>query len=96
MEVREISLGATTLLATDYINGVFPTEKGFSYSLKAEDVFWRRLSDIKDRAYLRRELVEYLRSYHKRFQASSKTMENIEKLLDRESVVVVGGSKQDC
>ncbi|EZP77939.1 hypothetical protein H839_04354 [Parageobacillus genomosp. 1] len=93
MEVREIPLRATTSLATDYINGAFPTEKGFSYSLKAEDVFRRRLSDIKDRAYLRRELVEYLRSYHKRFQASSKTMENIDKLLDPESVVVVGGQQ---
>jgi bacillithiol synthase len=93
MEVREIPLRATTSLATDYINGAFPTEKGFSYSLKAEDVFRRRLSDIKDKAYLRRELVEYLRSYHKRFQASSKTMENIDKLLDPESVVVVGGQQ---
>ncbi|MFC4183086.1 bacillithiol biosynthesis cysteine-adding enzyme BshC [Saccharococcus thermophilus] len=93
MEVREVPLAATTPLATDYINGTFPTEKGFSYSLEAENVFRRRLSDIKERTYSRRELVSYLRSYHKQFSASVKTMENIEKLLDPESVVVVGGQQ---
>jgi bacillithiol biosynthesis cysteine-adding enzyme BshC len=93
MEVREVPLAATTPLATDYINGTFPTEKGFSYSLEAENVFRRRLSDIKERTYSRRKLVSYLRSYHKQFSASVKTMENIEKLLDPESVVVVGGQQ---
>ena len=93
MEVREISLAATTPLATDYINGTFPTEKGFSYPLQADDVFYRRLRDIKERTYPRRELVEYLRSYHQQFHASPETFDNIEKLLDPESVVVVGGQQ---
>jgi bacillithiol biosynthesis cysteine-adding enzyme BshC len=93
MEVREVPLAATTPLATDYINGTFPTEKGFSYSLEEKNVFRRRLSDIKERTYSRRELVSYLRSYHKRFSASAQTMENIEKLLVPESVVVVGGQQ---
>ncbi|SFA46523.1 bacillithiol biosynthesis cysteine-adding enzyme BshC [Parageobacillus thermantarcticus] len=93
MEVREISLAATTPLATDYINGAFPLEKGFSYSLQQEDVFWRRLDDIKERTYPRRELVEYLRSYHQRFHASPETFNNIEKLLRPDSAVVVGGQQ---
>ena len=93
MEVREISLAATTPLATDYINGTFPTEKGFSYPLQADDVFYRRLRDIKERTYPRRELVEYLSSYHQQFHASPETFDNIEKLLDPESVVVVGGQQ---
>lgn len=93
MEVREISLAATTPLATDYINGTFPLEKGFSYSFQKEDAFWRRLGDIKARTYPRREIVECLRSYHQRFHASPKTFANIEKLLRPDSAVVVGGQQ---
>ncbi|MBA2874092.1 bacillithiol biosynthesis cysteine-adding enzyme BshC [Thermaerobacillus caldiproteolyticus] len=93
MEMWEISLPATTPLATDYINGTFPLETGFVYSFQEEDVFRRRVRELKDKTYPRRELVNYLRSYHERFQASPQTLRNIEKLLDPSSVVIVGGQQ---
>jgi bacillithiol biosynthesis cysteine-adding enzyme BshC len=93
MEIFEISLPATTPLATDYITGTFPIEKGFAYHVGANDVFKKRMRDVKERTYPRRELVDHLLSYHERFQASQQTLDNIHKLLDPSSVVVIGGQQ---
>ncbi|MCZ0755536.1 bacillithiol biosynthesis cysteine-adding enzyme BshC [Anoxybacillus sp. J5B_2022] len=93
MEIWEISLRATTPLATDYMTGAFPVEKGFGYNLNESDVFQQRLRDLSERAYPRRQLVEHLFSYHEKFQASSQTFENIQKLANASSVVVIGGQQ---
>lgn len=93
MEIYEISLRATTPLATDYIMGTFPIEKGFVYDISERDAFQRRLRDLNERIYPRQQLVEHLLLYHQKFQASPQTFENIKKLSDPSSVVVIGGQQ---
>lgn len=93
MEVREVPLPAATKLAADYITGAFPAEKGFAYVRADDDAFRRRLSHVQGKTYDRRALADYLSAYHRRFSASAATMNNIDKLRDENSVVIVGGQQ---
>jgi bacillithiol synthase len=93
MEMMEISLPSVTPLATDYIEGLFPVKVGFDYDIYADHVFKMRLNDLKERTYPRQKLVEHLLRYHQKFTVSKKTLDNIHKLLDPESVVVIGGQQ---
>ncbi|WP_027408234.1 bacillithiol biosynthesis cysteine-adding enzyme BshC [Anoxybacillus tepidamans] len=93
MEIYEIPLRATTPLATDYITGAFPIEKGFVYDVRAGAVFEQRVRDLQERTYPRQRLVDHLLSYHQSFQASEQTLNNIRKLSDPTSVVVIGGQQ---
>ncbi|HZG61193.1 MAG TPA: bacillithiol biosynthesis cysteine-adding enzyme BshC [Anoxybacillus sp.] len=93
MEIMEISLPSVTPLATDYIEGLFPVRVGFDYNIYDDDVFKMRLNDLKERAYPRQKLVEHLLRYHQKFTVSKKTLDNIHRLLDPESVVVIGGQQ---
>ncbi|MBB6282063.1 bacillithiol biosynthesis cysteine-adding enzyme BshC [Geobacillus subterraneus] len=93
MEVREVPLPAATKLAADYITGAFPAEKGFAYARADDEAFRRRLSHLQGRTYDRRGLADYLDAYHRRFSASAATMNNIDKLRDENSVVIVGGQQ---
>ncbi|MCL6585883.1 MAG: bacillithiol biosynthesis cysteine-adding enzyme BshC [Anoxybacillus sp.] len=93
MEIGEIALRATNPLATDYMVGTFPNEKGFSYNLKTNDVFSQRARDIRERIYPRQLLVDHLLTYHQTLQASQETFANIQKLANPESVVVIGGQQ---
>ncbi|KHF28534.1 hypothetical protein LR68_02622 [Anoxybacillus sp. BCO1] len=88
MEVIELSLPATNRLATEYIEGKFPVSEAFhSYS------FEQRLRELQKRTYAREALADHLLTYHQKFQASRETIANIEKLRQRESVVVIGGQQ---
>ncbi|ABO66353.1 Conserved hypothetical protein [Geobacillus thermodenitrificans NG80-2] len=93
MEVREVPLPATTKLAADYITGAFPAEKGFGYARTDDEAFRRRLIHLQTRTYDRHGLADYLQAYHRRFSASAATMNNIDKLRDENSVVIVGGQQ---
>jgi bacillithiol synthase len=93
MEILEISLPSVTPLATDYIEGLFPIKAGFDYDIHNDSVFKERLNEIKERVYPRQELVNHLLRYHQKFKTGSQTLDNIHKLLDPSSVVVIGGQQ---
>ncbi|WP_044893864.1 bacillithiol biosynthesis cysteine-adding enzyme BshC [Bacillus alveayuensis] len=93
MEMVEISLPSVTPLATDYIKSLFPVNVGFDYDIYDHHVFKRRLNDLKERTFPRQKLVEHLLNYHEKFTVSEKTLDNIHRLLDPASVVVIGGQQ---
>ncbi len=88
MEVKEISVRATTKLATDYINGEIPAY--FDYT--SED-FPKRFQQLKGRTFARVELANVLYTYNTAHGASEKTFANIERFKDSDSVVVIGGQQ---
>jgi bacillithiol biosynthesis cysteine-adding enzyme BshC len=93
MEILELSLPATNRLATDYIEGRFPMKEGFHYDIEKTNTFQQRAQHLQQRTYPRQQLVQHLLAYHKKFNASEQTIQNIEKLLHSQSVVVIGGQQ---
>jgi bacillithiol synthase len=93
MEMYEISLPTVTPLATDYMKGIFPMKVGFDYDIHTDRVYKIRLNDINEKSYPRQELVNHLLQYHQKFAVSQQTLDNIHKLLDPTSVVVIGGQQ---
>jgi bacillithiol synthase len=93
MEIRDLALPSSNKLATDYLFQKKETDHFFDYQWHHPEVFHMRHKDLLDRKYPRKELVKYLLSYHQRFRPSDKTIENIQKLENPESVVVIGGQQ---
>ncbi|AXI31160.1 bacillithiol biosynthesis cysteine-adding enzyme BshC [Priestia megaterium] len=93
MEITDVSLKAGNKLTNDYIKGEKQALSFFHYNIHEKDVYEKRLADVQKQSYPREQLAEYLLDFNKRYGASSKTIENIEKLKDPSSVVVVGGQQ---
>ncbi|WP_110112929.1 bacillithiol biosynthesis cysteine-adding enzyme BshC [Bacillus sp. CGMCC 1.16541] len=93
MQVTDVSFTSTNQLTNDYINGIDKALAFFHYNIHEQDVYKKRVRDLKAQSYPREELVGYLRAFNKKHGASSKTLENIEKLRDLNSVVVIGGQQ---
>lgn len=93
MEVCELSLPVPNPLVHDYINNQLKMEHFFDYNPHQKEVFQKRYDELQSRKFDREQLVQFLLSYHKRFENIDKTIENIEKLRDPKSVVVVGGQQ---
>jgi bacillithiol synthase len=93
MEIRDLALPSSNKLATDYLFQKKETDRFFDYQWHHPEVFHMRHTDVLERNYPRKELVEHLLSYHQRFHPSVKTIDNIQKLENPESVVVIGGQQ---
>ncbi|AXI39945.1 bacillithiol biosynthesis cysteine-adding enzyme BshC [Bacillaceae bacterium ZC4] len=93
MEAFELFLPQSNPFVNNYINRRLEVEKYFDYDPFQEDVFQKRYDDILSRTYKRDELADVLIQYHKRLNATEQMMENILKLKNPNSVVVVGGQQ---
>ena len=82
MEITDVSLKAGNKLTNDYIKGEKQALSFFHYNIHEKDVYEKRLADVQKQSYPREQLAEYLLDFNKRYGASSKTIENIEKLKD--------------
>ncbi|WP_243289977.1 bacillithiol biosynthesis cysteine-adding enzyme BshC [Bacillus sp. FJAT-47783] len=93
MEICELSLPISNPFVQAYMNNQLQNDQFFDYNIHDKDVYERRMNDLQERIFPREELVDYLLSYHRRFQDCEKTLQNIEKLKDPKSVAVVGGQQ---
>jgi len=93
MEVCEVSLPINNPFVRDYINNRLSIEHFFDYNPHQKDVFQKRYDEIQSRSFERNQLVDHLINYHSRFEQVEKTIENIKKLKDPKSVVIVGGQQ---
>lgn len=94
MEIVELSLKSSNLFVNDLYKRTLPNDLFFSYNIHDEDVFYKRVEDLKKRVFKREQLVDYLKDYSGRFLTRyPKMIENIERLRDPNSVVVIGGQQ---
>ncbi|WP_243386721.1 bacillithiol biosynthesis cysteine-adding enzyme BshC [Bacillus kexueae] len=93
MEVYELSLPIKNPFVKDYVQNEGQMDHFFDYCIHDEDVFEKRLKDVKVRTYKRDELAQYLRNYHRKFPQCEATIHNIERLKQKDAVVVVGGQQ---
>jgi bacillithiol biosynthesis cysteine-adding enzyme BshC len=89
----ELALEQKNTLASDYITGNEDVSHFFDYSFQAQTEFEKRYEEIKNRSFPREKLVKHLLAYNKIFSPGQSVIENINKLNDPGSVVVIGGQQ---
>ncbi|TDL79973.1 bacillithiol biosynthesis cysteine-adding enzyme BshC [Peribacillus frigoritolerans] len=94
MEITELSLRHTNRLVEDLVHARLNTVDYFDYQITNNDVYEKRMNDLKNRTFAREELSDYLLSYHrKHFPENHAVTANIERLKQPDSLVVVGGQQ---
>ncbi|MDQ0231280.1 bacillithiol biosynthesis cysteine-adding enzyme BshC [Metabacillus malikii] len=94
MEILELSLHSSNQLVNDLMNNQLHIPAFFDYDICNKQSFKERATDLKNRSFQREELSAYLMQYATRFSnQNKKTIANIEKLKDPNSVVVIGGQQ---
>lgn len=89
MTIKSIRLEHRNNLARDYINGLLP--QFFTYN--PFESMNKRVDHLQSRQFPREELVSILMGMNKNWDASEKTLQQIERLQRDDSVVVVGGQQ---
>ena len=91
MQLTELSIRSQNLFIRDYIE-----EKRddcfFDYDIHSEHTWKKRYDDLMERSFPREALADYMSAYHAKFD-SAAMRENIEKIRDERSVMVVGGQQ---
>ncbi|MFS0861383.1 bacillithiol biosynthesis cysteine-adding enzyme BshC [Fredinandcohnia sp. 179-A 10B2 NHS] len=93
MEVVDLFLPSSNRLVNDYISNKMDTSSFFDYDIHSPIVYEVRKNDLAKRLFDREKLVNQLLSFNKRFNYHQNTIDNIHKLEDPASVVVIGGQQ---
>lgn len=94
MELLEVSSSLNNKIAASYINRDEKVACFFDYpDIQNQATFSNRLEELWNKKYPREELVNYLLEFHSKFNADEKTIQNINRLVDPKSVVVIGGQQ---
>lgn len=93
MEIVNLILPATNKFATAYYNGTEEIQKYFHYNYQNPAHYQERLEELSGRSFMRNELANHIADFMKPFPSSQKVMESIEKLRNKDSVVVIGGQQ---
>lgn len=93
MRIDAMKLESNNRLATDYYASNPSIINHFDYSPYHPDVFNHRLKDIRERTFNRDRLTSVLKKLNAKWSAPDNTFDNIERLRDESSVVVIGGQQ---
>jgi len=93
MKVKDLNLSPSTNLVQDYINQKQEIEAFFDYMPYKQESYSLRYRELMSRSFARQELVERLKVFNKTFTYSEKSLEQLDKLLDPQSVAIVGGQQ---
>lgn len=64
----------------------------FDYDIHSEHTWKKRYDDLMEMSFPREALADYMSAYHAKFE-SAAMRQNIEKIRDERSVMVVGGQQ---
>lgn len=93
MRIENFSLPEANILAKDYKHSFENVQDMFNYDYHNQEVYQKRLEELYTRKFQRDALANYLFTYNRKFNCSHRTVEYIEKIKNKESVVVVGGQQ---
>ncbi|MCA1029967.1 bacillithiol biosynthesis cysteine-adding enzyme BshC [Bacillus timonensis] len=93
MEVQELSIPSSNKFVNDYLSDVIPVSEFFDYNIHSTSVYEDRLKDLSSRKFNRESLVSYLLDFNHKYNCSEGTIQNIRKLRDPKSSVVIGGQQ---
>lgn len=92
MQLTELSIRSQNLFIRDYIEEKKEMTAFFDYDIHSEHTWKKRYDDLMERSFPREALADYMSAYHVKFD-SAAMRENIEKIRDERSVMVVGGQQ---
>ncbi|MCF6410461.1 bacillithiol biosynthesis cysteine-adding enzyme BshC [Pseudalkalibacillus salsuginis] len=93
MKVLELPFQNKDNLFSAYLKGNSDVGSLFDYNPFENESYIDRWKDLQERTFPRTALYNHLTSYHQSLPAESKTFDNIEKLKDPKSTVVVTGQQ---
>lgn len=93
MDISTLDYPQSSKLVKDYLNSEQNMDPFFEYNPHDKQVYSERYSYLQTRGYDRQALVSYLRKFNKKHDAPGKVLDNIQRLENDDSVVVVGGQQ---
>ncbi|WP_188454492.1 bacillithiol biosynthesis cysteine-adding enzyme BshC [Virgibacillus oceani] len=93
MRIDPIQIQKQSKLITDYRNSEENIMQYFDYLPFEKTTYQDRIKDLKERKFNRKKLSEALKIMNHNWEAPKATYENIERLTDENSVVVIGGQQ---
>ncbi|OZM58498.1 bacillithiol biosynthesis cysteine-adding enzyme BshC [Lottiidibacillus patelloidae] len=93
MEVVELTLPQKNAFASTYLEQTDRVMSFFHYNYKEQKSFEERRKELAERSFPREKLVHVLTNYNKKFNFTNKTLQNISKLKDANTTVVIGGQQ---
>lgn len=93
LRVKEQNMEQANPFGTAYIQDYDSISSFFHYSPLREESFKERLDELNNRNYNRKDLARVIRKFHSKWEISEKVEENINKLEQPNSVVVIGGQQ---
>ncbi|WP_339316573.1 bacillithiol biosynthesis cysteine-adding enzyme BshC [Oceanobacillus sp. FSL W7-1304] len=91
MRINPIQLKTQSQLITDYRNNAGTIMDFFDYL--PHDNYYQRVRDLHERTFERKHLTDVLFTMNKEWGAPASTLNNIERLKETDSVVVIGGQQ---
>lgn len=91
MRINPIQLKTQSQLITDYRNNTGTIMDFFDYL--PYDNYSQRVDDLHERTFDRKQLTDALYTINKEWDAPASTLNNIERLKETDSVVVIGGQQ---
>ncbi|WP_163536710.1 bacillithiol biosynthesis cysteine-adding enzyme BshC [Gracilibacillus sp. YIM 98692] len=93
MRIEPMKLNTSNKFVRDYIDESKKLMSFFDYNPYEQHTYQQRLRDLMERTFHREELTNVLYQLNQRWKGSSQTLENINKLNDSNSVVIIGGQQ---
>ncbi|UOE92938.1 bacillithiol biosynthesis cysteine-adding enzyme BshC [Alkalihalobacillus sp. LMS39] len=93
MNVKASPLSPFAKIANDYSKANTMLLSFFDYYYKENNVYSTRYKELSNRKFERNRLANILVDYHKKLTYHQKALEQIERLKDERSVLVVGGQQ---
>ncbi|HET7616038.1 MAG TPA: bacillithiol biosynthesis cysteine-adding enzyme BshC, partial [Bacillales bacterium] len=93
MEMTEIKLPQKSQLASDYFAGNRRVLSFFDYDYREDACFEERLEELRDTVFPREALAGVLNAFNKRYDPDEAVLDNIDKIKNPDTVVVVGGQQ---
>lgn len=93
MEMFNLMLPATNRFATQFLAGSPEIQRFFHYQYQNHHEYKTRVLELQQRSFMRKELAECIENYMKPFPNSNEVKNSLEKLKNKDSVVVIGGQQ---
>ncbi len=93
MNVVELMLPTINKFSSAYLNQKESILPFFTYNPFSKATFAERKSRLENRTFRRKEVAEHLLEFNQNYNADRHTLHNIEKLKEKESLVVIGGQQ---
>ncbi|MEH7512657.1 bacillithiol biosynthesis cysteine-adding enzyme BshC [Gottfriedia acidiceleris] len=93
MQISTVHLDGQNKLLNDFVNGNEVISSFFGENPLVKEEMEYRIKNVMERSYNRTGLVNALEKFHHKHHASNESLENVKKLLNKDSFVVIGGQQ---